>query len=79
MLAFGFIRNCGLVSAEFVRRIAYLLYGDIRFGVLSKPIALSCGVKDEVVIVQKRQRSGLLRYPRYPRHVLDGRFVCMYV
>ena len=40
MLAFGFLQNGGLVSADFVRRIAYLLYGDIFSGVLSKTIAL---------------------------------------
>ena len=29
MVAFGFLQNCGLVSADFLRRIAYLLYSDI--------------------------------------------------
>ena len=40
VLAFGFLQNCGLVSADFVHRIPYLLYGEIFSGVLSKPIAL---------------------------------------
>ena len=29
MVAFGFLRNCGLVSVDFLHRITYLFYGNI--------------------------------------------------
>ena len=31
MVAFGFFRKSGSTSARFLRRISYLLYGDILF------------------------------------------------
>ena len=80
MVAFGFFRKCGSTSARFLRRISYLLYGDILFwSAFETDLHFLAGVNEELVVVQKRQQSMLLRCPRYPRRVLDGRIICMCV
>ena len=50
------------------------------WGALETDCTLLAGVKDEVVVVQKRQQTGLLRRLHYPRCILkNGRFTCICV
>ena len=52
---------------SFVRR-------DLFWSAPETDCTLLAGVKDEVVVILKRQQTGLLRHPHYPRRILNGHF-----